>query len=323
MEGAAEFVAAFHSAFREYEFMGSIASAVGHELAEAYSQRVGQLSRAEDIVHGLLEENVAHRRELEAEVVKRQGALEENAREAERVRVAAFEEKEATLRKEADALEARRKELDDRSNLHARRELRQDLKKEIASRGSSFGLTKGTQQKRAPTHALFGLLVLALAAASVEASVLLFRVLAMSPIPTVALVSISVRLTLALAGLVATLVFYIRWTDRWFQKHADEEFKLKRLYLDIDRASWVVEMAHQWAGEKGQELPTDLLRRLSRGLFEEDRPAEPVRHPSEDAARVLSVASGVKLQMPGIGEASLDRKAIKELQREPPRDQEA
>lgn len=39
----------------------------------------------------------------------------------------------------------------------------------------------------------------------------------------------------------STSVFYIRWTGRWFERYAEEEFLLKRQEIDIDRASWIVE----------------------------------------------------------------------------------
>ncbi|MBA2434065.1 MAG: hypothetical protein H0V54_03085 [Chthoniobacterales bacterium] len=118
------------------------------------------------------------------------------------------------------------------------------------------------------------------------------------------------------AGLIATIVFYIRWNDRWFRSHADEEFRLKRLDLDVDRASWVVEMALEWKDEEGKQIPSGLLDRLTTNLFKIDDPGEQVRHPTEDlASALLGASSALKLQIPGVGEASLNRKGIREFQK--------
>jgi hypothetical protein len=47
---------------------------------------------------------------------------------------------------------------------------------------------------------------------------------------------------------------------------ADEEFRLKRISLDVDRAIWVVETALEWQEQK-QTIPPQLLEQLSRDLF--------------------------------------------------------
>ena len=53
----------------------------------------------------------------------------------------------------------------------------------------------------------------------------------MSEQPQVNWVAVGSQIGLAFAFLgVAT--FFIRWNHQWFQKHADEEFKLKRLDLE-------------------------------------------------------------------------------------------
>jgi hypothetical protein len=46
------------------------------------------------------------------------------------------------------------------------------------------------------------------------------------------------QLAFALA-FTATAVFYLRWNNAWFQQHAQEEFRLKQLELDFDRASCI------------------------------------------------------------------------------------
>ncbi len=122
------------------------------------------------------------------------------------------------------------------------------------------------------------------------------------------------RVPITAAAFAAAVIYYIRWNDRWFQQHADEEFRLKRLDLDIDRASWVVEMALEWKEEKGSDIPKELIDRLSRNLFTEGEVREPIRHPSEDMlSKVLGASSGLRLQIPGLGEATFNRRGLQAL----------
>ncbi len=108
----------------------------------------------------------------------------------------------------------------------------------------------------------------------------------------------------------ATSIFFIRWHNSWFERHAAEEFRLKRLDLDIDRASWIVETALEWQNVSGgSTIPEGLLSKLAHGIFVEER-NEGAEHPAESLGRaLLDSAKRVSLKTP-IGEAEFDRKGL-------------
>jgi hypothetical protein len=217
--------------------------------------------------------------------------------------------RDETLINRESELNRRETEFDNRSSTHARRQIRQDVKKIIAERTASFHLSKDTAQKRLPIHVLFLSLIFSSAALFIAALTGYLAVPASLP-PWFA----AIRLTLITAALATSIVFYIRWTDSWFRQHSDEEMRLKRLELDIDRASWVVEMALEWKAERGGDIPVELIERLSRHLFEIE-PTARVRHPSEDlASALLGASSGLSVKFPG-GEAKMDRKGLNEFRR--------
>ena len=190
---------------------------------------------------------------------------------------------------------------------HVRREIRQDLKKALGERSQYFSLTKGTQRKRLPIHALFGLLIVIAAIFLVQSVTTLGSLGESGPEFWYQVL----RLTLSAAGVAAAIIFYIRWTDNWFRQHADEEFRLKRLELDIDRASWVVEMALEWQLEKGAAIPKELIDRLTENLFSTESQGTPT-HPSEDlASALLEASSGLTVRVPGLGQVTFDRKGIR------------
>lgn len=64
-----------------------------------------------------------------------------------------------SLRQEADSLEARRKELDDRDYMHARRGIQNDLRQLIKTREQKFSLTSNTRRLRLPVHVAMILLL--------------------------------------------------------------------------------------------------------------------------------------------------------------------
>lgn len=123
----------------------------------------------------------------------------------------------------------------------------------------------------------------------------------------------AIRLMLSSLGLVFSIIYYIRWNDKWAKAHADEEFRLKRLALDIDRASWVVETALEWdnATAGDQQIPEHLLDRISHNLFVDDRDSECATHPTEDIlTKIFGASSTVNVKTPMV-EAQLDRKGVK------------
>ena len=124
------------------------------------------------------------------------------------------------------------------------------------------------------------------------------------------------RLTRRILGvsLVVAVIFYIHWNDRWAQVHADEEFRLKRLDLDIDRASWIVEMAMEWQAENKNELPKDLLDKLSSNLFSDREAVGITEHPYEEIIKLLlNVSAEAKIPIPGGGEVRIDKQGMKSL----------
>jgi hypothetical protein len=123
-----------------------------------------------------------------------------------------------------------------------------------------------------------------------------------------------VRFAISLSAFASSVVFYIRWQDRWSNAHAAEEFRLKRFDLDLARASWLVEVMLEWS--KAQtELPKDLIEKLATGLFEQSASEPAIKHPAEEIlSALLSSSSSINLKLPG-GDLGLDRKGVRDLVR--------
>ncbi|PJI44169.1 MAG: hypothetical protein CTR54_07895 [Rhizobium sp.] len=286
---------------------------VFRELMNSHQRMLEQMQKT---IASVGEETAAARRKLEEEYWGKNSKLlkdYDKKRDQLEAETAAHKRR---LEEEESLLQSRLKSLDDRNNTHARRALHTNLKARIAEHASKFELTKDTNDRRRPVHiavwvAMAGLLLLLLyttynstiflgASTSVTVSV----IAALKPL----------GLTVALLGLLS---WYIRWMNRWFERHADAEFQLKQFELDIDRASWVVETSLEWRFEQNNSIPDHLLESISRNLFtkgEKDEGAD--AHPADYlASALLGRASGLRLKVPG-GEIEYGKGGIKGLQKD-------
>ncbi len=291
----------------------AIERALGPEMAEFYRRREEGLSRLETLTQNLVKETHDYRMQLDAEVAEHKRALTASFDEKNRARDAKYEERTAALEAREQDLEKLRRGLDDRSSRHARREQSRALQQKISDRSEKFTLTTSTRRKRWPVHVIFVLLLFL--SGGLIARSLLFP--AMATEGTALWVELG-RLPLGVLGFALTAVFYIRWSDQWFRQHADQEFRLQQLALDVDRAGYATEMLLEWQEDKGGEMPAVMLDRLTAGLFTDQTTVARVRHPSEDViAALLKASSSVRVDVPGIGEATLTGRQIRKLDRNP------
>jgi hypothetical protein len=77
---------------------------------------------------------------------------------------------------------------------------------------------------------------------------------------------LSIKSIFPLAAFITFVVYFIRWSSEWARQHADEEFRNRARVLDIGRTAWLLEAVRD-AQDNGKEVPSELLKELSRNLF--------------------------------------------------------
>ena len=293
----------------------AIERALGPEMAEFYRLREDGLSRLEALTRKLVEETHDYRIRLDVEAAENKQALTAALDEKSQALEEQHKERTAALGDRERDLDKHRRELDDRSARHARREQSKALQQKISERSKKFTLTRDTQRKRWPIHGIFALLLF------VSGGIVVRSLL--WPAGTaegIALWLEFARLPLGAVGFALTSVFYIRWNDQWFRRHADQEFRLQQLALDVDRAGYAAEMLLEWQEEKGGEMPAVMVDRLTSGLFTDQATARRVRHPTEDVtAALLKASSGVRMDLPGIGELNLTGRQVRKFEKSLPK----
>jgi hypothetical protein len=216
------------------------------------------------------------------------------------------------LEERATHLDERGKSLNLQDAKAQRRKEREEFKTRLQEWSENFEVTQGTKRLRLIIHVLsIGLLALF----GTAAGVYLYHSIESSD--TAQLIASAIKQGVFTALFVATGVFYARWNTHWFQKRANEEFRLKRMELDFNRASWFVELVFQWREDyKDQPLPPELIERLTTNLFAGDPRDLPPQHPYETLGTALLGATARLKLGPAGAEMELDRKGLSKLKKD-------
>lgn len=285
------------------------------EINEYYKARDATLTRLEETTRELLYGIHQRQLELEREYREKGKAGEKKLEKLEDKLREDYLAKEENLNREREALTSKEAEFETKESKYLRRQLRQDILKKLDEHSKKFELTKGTRNLRWPIMMItivLSVFFAALTAYSFSQTIQLFEA-AKDDFTKINWWVVGLLTLKQLAFASATLGgawFLIKWNDRWFRQHADSEFNYKQLELDINRASWVVEMALEWKEEKGTEIPPELLDRLTRNLFKGiSNDGGDSDSPPDVASILLGNASKVKFKA-GDSEVEFDRKGI-------------
>jgi hypothetical protein len=249
---------------------------------------------------------------LESELRAKQESLDQVIAKEREALAAEYAAKTAALADEEQKLSERLRLVDNRAARFARRAIQEDLKKEVKSRQMKFALTSGTQNMRIPIFgAVAGLALILGYGFYVYTSEIVRELTAPKHFDANVYAFLLARQILTGLGLGATAWFFIRWQNQWAQRHAEEEFAVKRMELDLDRASWVVELAMEWSKEtNGQELPPSILSELTKNLFNDRNAAK--SDPGGPLSSLLDASTKAEVSV-GDAKFSIDRKGAKML----------
>lgn len=264
---------------------------------------ISNIERLESLNEELIKSTHDYRLQLDSEHVEKVKLLQADF-DSQKVNLnEELTNKEAELSVQIEELNQKRKALDDSSNTHARREIRRDILKEIKSRQSKFSLTDGTNSLRTPILiAMIGLIAIFVVLAGV--SIREFYD-ALQGSDTNKIIIAGIKQVIYSAGAIGSVIFLIRWMNRWFELHSQSEFALKHFELDMERASWLVETSLEWKDAKGTAIPPELLESLSNNLFSSEKEKiDTLQHPADQlASALLGSASTIKLKA---GDSSLE-----------------
>jgi hypothetical protein len=267
-----------------------------------------QIVRTQEFFHELTRRFEDRHKALEAEHAAQMAKLAERAAENDKK----IQSERDALSVENIKLEARRKELDDRDNTHARRAIKTELLTTLQARQKDFSISDDTRRLRWPIHVVFLFLLFG----TFSGSAWSLYIWGSSPVTSWSDASTvsSIIKSVALAfSFLTSAGLYISWMNRWFDKHADAQFITKQYEIDINRATWAVEAALEWQRAQAGEMPAALVSGITNHLFESERGESQEYSPLEAlASSLLGSASSAEISSGG-SKVSFDRKSLKNL----------
>lgn len=293
-----------------------VVGGLSEEQQQLLAVHSSTLGRLEGLNEKLIKDSEEFRHRLEEKYQERADELETKHHERADQLEEEYGQKAKELEEREEEVRRKLKEIDDRQNTHVRRELRKSILEEIRDRSQDMRLTQSTSRLRLPVHFVCIVLMGLLGGGAIFYAVELSAIVRAEEVGGNALFAVLAKQLFVSVAFGATSVFYLRWLNSWFSKHADNEFRLRQLQLDVERASWVVETAFEWKDAKGMSIPHELLEPISKGLFHSDDNGSEELHPADQlASALLGTASSVRLRV-GDSEVTLDGKKLAKLKNE-------
>jgi len=276
-------------------------------------------SRLQHQLEQLFQQTVDVRAKLDEAVQKKEALLQEKFDDKLRIAETDIAEKRTALIKEAADLEIKRKTLDDSDNTFARRQIRDRMLSDVSDRVQNFSVSNATLKSRLPVARGMFLLITFLGILFMWTSFEIYQaryeqnftsnLWQNAPIvsapnafseKTNEIIALWIRLSLATFGLVASLIYYIRWANQWATQFSTTEQSLKQFHIDVNRANWVVETCLEWRKENQSDIPANLADSLTRGLFTGREQSSQVLHPADElASALMGSASKLSLDLNG------------------------
>lgn len=304
-----DIVAFINSELKAFEPGRFVDTGLSEEQSQLLSIHEGTLERLERLNEDLVRQGSQFRENLEARYDEKTSELEQLSKEKQEKLDKEQEKRNEALEKTQQALADKLSAIDDRDNTHVRREIRDKMLEDVKIRIDAFGVSASTEGKRKPVF--FGIIFMAFAIIAMLAySIFEIGTLAglgakenASGVPN--LYWLWLKVTFLSVSLLGTILYYVKWQNRWAEQHANSEFQLQQFYIDVNRASWVIESCLEWRKETDSAIPTALLESITRNLFESgNEDLEKVIHPSDELASAL-LGSASKLKMK-VGDSDLE-----------------
>lgn len=202
-----------------------------------------------------------------------------------------FQSRASTLDTREQSLLGKEKEFDLRQNTYVRRANFDEAKK-LLKEQAEFRLSPSVGEKRTVIHRVCWLALLGF---GTLAGTALYQMAS----DTAVRWHIVPLASAGILGFTATLIFYIRWSDDWFSQHAAAERLNKKMQSDIIRANWLAELLFEWAKDRKEPIPVELITKLSHGLFE-GASEEGTLHPVEDVSAAVGRVTALRVGPQGL-----------------------
>lgn len=212
---------------------------------------------------------------------------------------AALAEAQRALDERTKALDAKEKEFDLRDEQLVRRRLLDEIQKEL-EKAQTPRISATTAGLRTQVRKIVALVEI------VSGAVIGIGAGAISKSSTLEWYHFT-SIAVPFAAFLSTAIWFLRWEERWFRDHANQEFLASRYRADMLRASWTAELAAELQKKEKGEIPPELLQAMTRGLFAPTTEASP-EHPFEQVLSMVRRGTEISIKKDEFGFRASDPK---------------
>jgi hypothetical protein len=251
------------------------------EIASRYDERLAELER--------------RRQQLEDEQATKIECID-----------AEYQKRKEELEREREQLSREKKALDDRDNVHVRRELREKITRNLKER------LKEPLVSRANTGVRYAVVTIC-GFASIALFALAFFTQQQfgTTSDSIEKWSIVIKAILSGAGGAGFLIYAISWLRRVYLDDVQLERSLERYALDIDRASWAIETLIEMSKIEGAQVPSAWVQGVCNDLFSSSASKEDTTG-LQALAALMDVAAGAEVGTEGT-KLTLNRRGARKL----------
>ncbi|SFJ48660.1 hypothetical protein [Caulobacter sp. UNC279MFTsu5.1] len=285
------------------------------DFSDIYARQLADLSQ---LHHKIILEAEAARQKREDELAAQARANDERAIAQKASLEAQADEVRRQLSDQEAELAARKKEIDDRSHTHARRETRVAITTEVKARQGRPPVSRNTSLYRGTiltvSVTLFLLLAWLTVVNSQEVSTMIRQAQPFGP----AFYTIVGRLALLTLGAVGSAAYLLNFLRQMHDDDLRAERDLERYLYDVDRASWVIETVLEAQRRDGEqepvEIPAEWVQGVTRSLFARSEAKDPQESSLAAVGSLFNFAAEAELG-PGGTKLKFNRPGLRALRR--------
>jgi len=285
------------------------------DFSDIYARQLADLTDLHTkIVRDAEEARLRNERELE----ERRRQQEEQFAAERALIIAEMQDARRVIANEDAALARRKQEIDDRSHMHARRQMRDAITTELKSRQKLPAVSKNTAMLRVFIMVVCMAIFATLGGfAAVSGNEVLIMIQANKPL-TSPFFAVIIRGALLTLGAVGAAWYALSFLRKIHDEDLRAERDLERYLYDVDRASWAIETVLEAQRREGEddaiEIPQEWVHGVTRGLFQRTESRDPEESSLAALGSIFNFAAEAELG-PGGTKVRFNKPGLRAMKR--------
>ncbi|WP_443750706.1 hypothetical protein [Asticcacaulis solisilvae] len=283
-------------------------------LSKLFAEQIRSLS---DLQKKMLRETDELRISNEKAISLRRAELESDIEKQKRKMLSELETEKNKNKAEDRRLSELQKSLDNRSHMHARRDMRNNITSELRLRLQKPSVSEEIKSHRNKFSTTCLIMIAVFFASFVVSAIEFYNVTSIGSQNTNVIITVSIRLALSFFAFAGMGFYFLGWLRQTHNDDLRTERDLERYLYDVDRSSWIIETvleARSKESEDGKqaEIPSEWISGVTHGLFAKSEEKQEGDKAMEILASLFNFSANAKFGPQG-PEFELNKGGLKKL----------